>query len=144
MTLLNRKVLRVLDANANRCREGLRVVEDIARFMKGKPREAAYAKRLRHRVTAGMLKLGPGVKTLLKERDAQNDSGRESRGLSERYRGNTGEILISNLHRVQESLRVLEEFGKLISLRSARIFKEARFKAYTLEKRMLSGRSDED
>jgi thiamine-phosphate pyrophosphorylase len=139
MRFLNKKVLRILDANANRCREGLRVVEDIARFIKLQPREAARAKRLRHLVTAGILALGPEGKALLETRDAQKDSGRRDRALSERKRRDLGDVLSCNLHRAQEAARVLEEFGKLFNPRGARIFKETRFGIYTLEKRMLAG-----
>jgi thiamine-phosphate pyrophosphorylase len=135
---LNKKILRILDANANRCREGLRVVEDIARFVVKKKRVAALAKRLRHRVTTGMAGLGVSPRDLLSQRDSETDSGRPSWGLTERGRRNLAEILACNLHRAQEAARVLEEFGKLLSPRAARMFKEARYGMYTLEKRMLA------
>jgi thiamine-phosphate pyrophosphorylase len=137
MSLSNKKIIRVLDANANRCREGLRVVEDMARFVLARSREAALAKHLRHQVTLGMKNLGLGRSALLAQRDAEADVGRASWSLSESRRRNLQDILACNLHRVQEAARVLEEFGKVVNPRAARIFKNARYEAYTLEKKLL-------
>ena len=136
----SRGILRILDANANRCREGLRVTEDVARFLLGRAQAAALAKRLRHRVTEGVRRLPVDQALLLLSRDAEADPGRSSFARAERDRGRMADILSSNLHRAQEASRVLEEFGKPFDPRCARVFKEVRYGIYTLEKRLTEAR----
>ena len=47
---MNGPVLRILDANSNRAREGLRVVEDYARFVLNSDEICGEIKDLRHRL----------------------------------------------------------------------------------------------
>jgi hypothetical protein len=73
------------------------------------------------------------VSVLLKERDSDADVGRlNSRG--ELKRSNFKDIFRANIQRVKESLRVLEEFGKLVEEDSALSFKRIRYKVYEIEK----------
>ncbi len=55
-----------------------------------------------------------------------------------RRRSGWKEISVANMERVKESLRVLEEFSKLIDGKIADQFKRLRFKAYNAEKRLVS------
>jgi hypothetical protein len=71
-------MLRAMDANANRLREGLRVAEDLARFVLEDPASARRLKALRHKATASMLQLGLG-RELLASRDSAGDLGRKRR-----------------------------------------------------------------
>jgi thiamine-phosphate pyrophosphorylase len=125
----------MLDANANRCREGLRVAEDAARFVLEDPASARLAKNLRHRVTRGMALLGQG-REFLASRDAEGDLGRRSFGRWERQRSGLASVVASNLHRAQEAARVLEEFGKLSSSQASLAFKRLRYGIYGLEKKL--------
>lgn len=138
LAVSQRRLLRVLDANLNRAREGLRVCEEIARLVLEDPGLTRRCQRMRHQVhRAGSLL---GGTELIAGRDADGDVGRpERRGPVRAHRG-LGDILTANLRRVQEALRVLEEFGRL-RLRSAaagRAFGTLRFRCYSLEKEFHS------
>lgn len=108
---------RIIDANLNRAREGLRVLEDLVRFGLDDAEPAAALRRLRHDV--GALADGMGM-ALLAARDSRRDVGRAAPS-------DSGDAATANFKRVQEALRVLEECGLR---RAARL----RFRAYDLEK----------
>ncbi len=121
--------LRTIDANFNRFKEGIRVVEDILRYELNSPL-AKELKNLRH------IKI-PNYLEVIKQRDAQNDILKPSTK-SEQTRKSLEDIIISNLKRAQESARVLEEVYKLDDIKTSEEFKNARYKLYTLEKEILS------
>ena len=100
--------LRLIDANLNRLREGIRVVEDIFRYIYNDKQTSSKLKQLRH------LSRIEKYDELLEARDITNDVLKKSIP-SEQNRENLQSILIANFKRVQESSRVLEEFTKLIS-----------------------------
>jgi thiamine-phosphate pyrophosphorylase len=129
---------RIIDANANRCREALRVVEDILRFRHEHAGLAAKLKRERHTVSGLCDKLLKRNLRGLRARNTQADPGRDSMSRGEATRRNWAEILISNFRRAEESLRVLEEVSKLLDIRLSRQFKRSRFRVYNLEKACLS------
>jgi thiamine-phosphate pyrophosphorylase len=54
---MNGPVLRILDANANRAREALRVIEDYARFALDDERVCGSLKQLRHDFARGHIEL---------------------------------------------------------------------------------------
>src|SRR6185312_3135846 len=103
------RLWRVLDANVNRAREGLRIVEDTARFVLDEPGAARACRAMRHGLDALVRK---HYKTLLAHRDVAQDSGRSNRSVP--YRGGIDELLCANLKRCQEALRVLEEYGRIL------------------------------
>jgi hypothetical protein len=123
---LNRNELRLIDANLNRLREGIRVVEDIFRYVYNDKQTAIKLKELRH-----LSRLDNYIE-LLETRDVRNDVLRSSIK-SEQNRTNLYSILIANFKRAQESSRVLEEFCKLISIESSENFKYIRYELYNLE-----------
>ena len=127
MTNLN---LRLLDANLNRLREGIRVVEDIFRYIYNDKQTSSKLKFLRH------ISRIDNYKQLLIERDIKNDVLKTSTK-SEQSREDLSSILIANFKRVQESSRVLEEFTKLISTKDSENFKYIRYELYDLEKEIL-------
>lgn len=118
--------LRLIDANLNRLREGVRVVEDIFRYIYNDKNTALKLKKLRHKARTS------NYTELLKTRDVQNDVLRASIK-SEQNRDNLNSILIANFKRAQESARVLEEFCKLISIEDSENFKYIRYELYILE-----------
>jgi len=133
---MNQKnIYRILDANLNRAREGIRVIEDIARLYFNDDKLSKKLKSLRHRITRIAQESFDSDKLLL-SRDSQGDVGAKGMGKSERKREDLKSIIQANLRRSCEGLRVLEEFGKLIREESAEKYKKLRFKLYSLEKQM--------
>lgn len=122
----NNSSLRLIDANLNRLREGIRVVEDIFRYVHNNKEVATKLKNLRH------LARTENYYELLETRDVKNDVLRESIK-SEQNRDNLNSILIANFKRAQESARVLEEFTKLTSIKDSENFKYIRYELYNLE-----------
>jgi thiamine-phosphate pyrophosphorylase len=135
---MNKKnIYRILDANLNRAREGIRVTEDVARLYFDDAALASKFKRLRHDLT-GVAKKSFDEKKLLSFRDSQGDVGADSMGILEKRRVDLNSVVQANLRRAQEATRVLEEFGKLTNPDSARAFKRIRFRLYALEQKMLT------
>lgn len=118
--------LRLIDANLNRLREGIRVVEDIFRYIYNDKITASKLKELRHQSRID------NYKDLLQSRDIKNDVLKKSTN-SEQNRKNLESILIANFKRAQESARVLEEFCKLVSSKDSENFKYIRYELYDLE-----------
>ncbi|MDD3055943.1 MAG: thiamine-phosphate pyrophosphorylase [Aliarcobacter sp.] len=118
--------LRLIDANLNRLREGIRVVEDVFRYIYNDKQTAIKLKELRH-----LSRLENYIE-LLETRDVKNDVLRTSIK-SEQNRSDLYSILIANFKRAQESSRVLEEFCKLISIEASENFKHIRYELYNLE-----------
>lgn len=129
-------IVRILDANANRCAEGLRVIEEIARFSMRDGALTAQLKEMRHEIRRTAESLSKGS---LESRDSVTDVGRESATRSELSRGSLENIARANFARAEEALRVLEEFGKCIDTGSARTFKSLRFELYSIEKDFFEG-----
>ncbi|MGX3011806.1 hypothetical protein ACWIUD_09675 [Helicobacter sp. 23-1044] len=100
---------RLIDANLNRLREGIRVVEDIARYILNDLSLASRLKTLRHRARIDNANL---LDSLLQNRDIKNDILKKSTQ-SEIMRDSLRDIAIANFKRAQESARVLEEIFKL-------------------------------
>lgn len=122
--------LRLLDANLNRLREGIRVVEDIYRYIFNDKETATTLKTLRHNSRISV------YNELLESRDIKNDVLKAST-ISEQNRKDLNSILIANFKRAQESSRVLEEFSKLIDSKTSENFKTIRYELYHLEKSIL-------
>ncbi len=134
-------VLRIIDANLNRALEGLRIIEEIARFILQDKHLTCRLKAIRHQVKEGIENLRIDGQELLIARDARGDVGISVYVKDEFRRSGLREILKVNFRRTEEALRVLEEFTKLLKPRSSLIFKKLRFKVYSLEKQMLTSRS---
>jgi len=128
----------IIDANINRAKEGLRVCEDIARFSLGSKKHSARLKSIRHSVGRYSAALGACYLSLLKSRDSAGDAGRRIKSRSEFSRGGLKDVLASNFKRAEESLRVLEEMGKLVNIKAAAGFKELRYRTYEAEKSVLA------
>ncbi|MDR3330726.1 MAG: hypothetical protein LBS47_00525 [Endomicrobium sp.] len=123
-----KSILRVIDANLNRCREGLRVVEDTLRFVLNDSKFYNKIRSIRHEVD---LILRNNYGDLIKERDSFDDSGRLIAEVSKKC---LQEILIANFKRAQESLRVLEEYSKIFISLISSDFKKQRYAVYIIEK----------
>jgi thiamine-phosphate pyrophosphorylase len=130
MNFSNGRKYRILDANFNRAREALRVIEDMARFINGDARVYGKIKRIRHKLSGLTRDIYP---RLLKHRDSETDVSARQK---ERGRKSIREILKANFIRAEEAIRVLEEFSKLISPEAGYRLKRLRFRVYGIEKEM--------
>ncbi len=104
--------LRTLDAAANRAREGLRVVEDFVRFSLDDSHLSRLLKELRHELTerlSDLDRLG-----LVAARDTQGDVGTSIKTQREQTRLLPSDVVVANCRRVEEALRTLGEFSKLL------------------------------
>lgn len=138
---------RIIDANLNRSREGLRVLEDYARFVRNDGTLSARLKHLRHDLVASEALLPQGLSNesssgelrsghLLMHRDAAHDVGTQLSTFAENVRTDMSDVVIANSRRVQESLRSLEEFAKLVSPQFAAAVKQIRYRSYTLQQEL--------
>ncbi len=128
---------RILDANLNRAREALRVMEDVARFSLSDAELAADLKTARQslRAIAEAAGLDPGV--LAACRDTPGDVGTTVTTEAERTRATIREIAIAAGKRAGEALRVIEECTKLnADSAAAALAKSFRYTVYDLEKRI--------
>jgi len=130
-------VLRILDASANRTSEGLRVLEDYARFVLDDPLLTQQIKSLRHTLAQALASLEHFH--LLSARETLHDVGTGLTEPSEAARQKPDDVLRANFHRVQEGLRSLEEWGKLTHAELAQTAKKLRYQIYTLERVFLIG-----
>lgn len=128
-------VRRILDANFNRASEALRVLEDYARLGLSDGELASDLKSLRHDLAAALRQFGP--LDLMLARDTVHDPGVGLTGRLEWARPDIQALLSANAQRLSQALRVLEETGKLVSPTAAATIKTMRYRAYTLEQRLL-------
>jgi len=124
------KLLRVVDANLNRLKEGIRVVEDIMRYGYNNKIFSSQLKELRHLAHIDF------QKQLLQNRDSINDVLKESIE-DELLRNDELSIISANFKRAEESARVLEEIFKLYSTERSELFKHIRYTLYDLEKTII-------
>jgi len=127
-------ILRLVDANANRALEGLRVCEEIVRFFLKSPGTFRQMRALRHAVAHAVRRLPVGPLELVRARQSDQDIGR--RAPSARL-GSLEHLLLVNCQRAKEALRVLEECARLIAPRQAPRFQRLRFRTYEVERVLL-------
>ena len=125
----SKRLYRLIDANLNRLREGIRVLEDIQRFIYDNHSLSKEFKTLRHTCRID------NYNRYLEKRNIVGDVLRETTG-SEAKRKDIESLQLSNMKRAQESARVLEEALKLIDADEAERFKQIRYRLYDIEKRM--------
>lgn len=121
------KIERLIDANLNRLKEGIRVIEDINRYIYDDKSLTSSLKQLRHKLQAAY------DQSRLQYRDIENDVQKESIS-SELSRNSINDLMIANFSRAQESARVLEESFKLLDHTLSELCKEVRYSLYALEK----------
>ncbi len=135
----NLGVLRALDANCNRAREGFRVAEDVARFVLDDSRLLARLKKLRHEVTLAEKSLFQSNEVRQSARNVGKDLGQGNKEKNEKVRSTPQELLKANLKRAQEALRSLEEFSKLLKHPASACFKKLRYECYKVEEAFGKG-----
>lgn len=126
---------RILDAGANRAREGLRVLEDYVRFALDDAYLTRLLKNARHELSAALRPLDTAG--MLAARDTNRDVGTSITTESEALRADALDVVKASFKRVQEAVRSLEEFAKVVSTSPDVSFGKLRYDLYTLEKAVL-------
>lgn len=124
-------IYRILDANLDRAREGLRIIEEWCRFGLNSAPMAGECKQMRQELAKWH------NQELRAARDTPGDPGTELTHPGEEQRSGIEQLLQANLCRVEEALRVLEEYGKLYNPDMGMAFKQMRYRVYTLESNLL-------
>jgi thiamine-phosphate pyrophosphorylase len=129
---LNR-LFRIIDANINRASEGLRVLEDVARFHYDNGNVSEKLKKMRHDIRKNIMSC---LAECLNERDSLNDVGISiSKELKIDDKASLVELITANFKRVQEALRVIEENLKVVGMyETSKLYEDFRFMSYLLEK----------
>jgi len=142
----------MIDANLNRSSEGLRVLEDVARFILNDAELCQQLRTLRHDLARETESVNIG---LLSQRDSEHDVGSPYRiplrekEINMKTTSLQGllDLVTANAKRVEESLRVVEELAKLPEISpvlNSASFEQARFALYNLERDLISRISRRD
>lgn len=132
-TMPDGRVLRLLDANANRAREALRVIEDYARFVLDDAALSGALKQLRHDLAAATQSFAAEA---IFHRDTPNDAGTGIKTTAELARADVTEVVIAAGKRLGEALRAMEEFLKITSPPVAAKIEKLRYAFYDIEHRL--------
>jgi len=129
---------RIIDASLNRAAEGLRFLEDAARFLLNDATLTEQLKAIRHEIVTGDW---PFHQQLIQSRDSQGDVGAALEVEGSKDKKSLSSAIVANSRRVQEALRTLEEVakieGEVLPLNSKKL-QQSRFAMYTIEKNLLS------
>jgi thiamine-phosphate pyrophosphorylase len=131
---ISSQTLRIIDANLNRIGEGLRLLEDLARFVLNDTNLTQQLKNMRHNLLTSDW---PFQRQLLQARNSTGDVGIDIEVPKEEKERRLPTTIVANARRVQEALRVMEELAKQVNLDPDK-FKQARFDVYELEQALLS------
>jgi thiamine-phosphate pyrophosphorylase len=129
---MERAVCRIIDANFNRGREAIRVVEDYCRFALNSVALSERAKQLRHELSAAIDKLDAGQ--LIASRDTPGDVGVGQKVKQQLQRTDLRDSFTAGCKRLTEALRTLTEATQAINPDVAETIEKLRYEAYTLEK----------
>ncbi len=127
---MTNKIERLIDANFNRLREALRLLEDIQRYIFDNSELSYQFKDLRHKLTP-LFNINR-----LQYRDIEGDVAKTS-SKDELKRASIEDLINANFSRALESARVLEEAFKLTNTKHSQIAKEIRYTLYALQKKVI-------
>ena len=130
---INGSVLRLLDANANRAREALRVLEDYARFVLDDKELSGGLKGIRHEFTSVLRAL---LGEAIAHRDTPGDVGVENKTDAELHRADISEVVTAAGKRLGEALRAIEEYLKTVNPVDAGRIERLRYSFYDIEQRL--------
>ncbi len=127
---------RLIDANANRAREGLRVLEDAARFLLDDANLCSALKSMRHDLRSALDSLPFDRGVLLAHRAVPEDQGTALSTPGEMQRETMTQVVAVAAGRTSEALRVLEETAKTLpgGDTAARAFEALRYCVYDAER----------
>ncbi|MBE9042826.1 thiamine phosphate synthase [Pleurocapsales cyanobacterium LEGE 10410] len=129
---MKQAIHRILDANLDRAREGLRIIEEWCRLGLNHQPLAEECKQIRQELAQWH-----GWE-LRQARDTPNDVGTDLSHPQEEVRESIEQLLQANLCRSQEALRVLEEYSKLYEPKMAVACKQLRYRVYTIESSLFN------
>jgi thiamine-phosphate pyrophosphorylase len=129
---MERSVYRIIDANFNRAREAIRVIEEFCRFALNSHLLTERAKQLRHELSAGISGLDSG--RLISSRDTPGDVGIGKTVPNQLRRSGLENSFTAGAKRLTEALRVLAETIQAMNPSIAETMERLRYTAYTLEK----------
>jgi thiamine-phosphate pyrophosphorylase len=119
-------------------------VEDYARFVLDDAHLTRLLKEARHELAealagtsepaAATQRPGDSAARLLAARDTVADVGTGIHTEAEGRRESVADVVVANFRRVQEAMRTLEEYGKLLSPETGAALGQLRYRLYTLEK----------
>ncbi len=112
-------------------REGLRVVEDTARFILENKAASAALRQMRHELDELVRK---HYATLLKHRAVESDPGRTN--ASKPHKTGIPALLAANFKRCEEAFRVLEEYGRVVSPAAVTKAQALRYQVYKWEQKL--------
>lgn len=130
---MNPTVLRLLDANANRAREALRVLEDYCRFVLNDAQASGSLKSLRHALADAT---GEYLPEAILQRDTPGDVGTTNKTEAEQNRKDLAHIVTAAGKRLGEALRSIEEFLKTVAPQDAARVEAMRYAFYDVEQRV--------
>lgn len=142
---------RIIDANANRAREAMRVLEDAARFLLGSRALSETLKTIRHELASTLDRMPGGEGVGLAHRDTPHDVGTSITAPAEYKRQGARDVVLAAGKRLTEALRSIEEYAKALpELAStapastdlspeafAKAVEQLRYRAYSVERRLL-------
>lgn len=133
-----RSEARIIDASLNRASEGLRVLEDIARFALDDVRLTEACKQARHDLAeaVGPLPLPPGL--TMSSRDTPGDVGTGVRTDREFARSDLRGVAGAACGRAAEAVRSIEEMAKCVGGDAGRL-ESLRYSIYELGRLVSSG-----
>jgi thiamine-phosphate pyrophosphorylase len=108
------------------------VVEEHCRFALGDRHLTERCKQLRHELTAVISQISAADRHAARE--TQADVGTAVTTPTESSRQSLAHIATANWQRVEQALRAIEEYGKLLAPNMARQVEALRYRAYTLAK----------
>ena len=129
---MKQAIYRILDANLDRAREGLRIIEEWCRLGLNDQPLAEECKQIRQELAQWH------TWELRQARDTPGDVGTDLSHPQEEVRDSVQQLLQANLCRAQEALRVLEEYSKLYEPKMAAACKQLRYRVYTIESSLFN------
>ena len=125
-------VYRILDANLDRSREAIRTIEEWCRFGLEDRELCDRCKQMRQELAQWHRE------DFRRARNTPDDPATDLSHANEAKRSNIQSVLHANMGRLQEALRVLEEYGKVIDVHMGEAMKQLRYQVYTLESQLLT------
>jgi thiamine-phosphate pyrophosphorylase len=129
---MNRAIYRIIDANYNRAREGLRVAEEFCRFALDNQQLSSRCKEIRHKLSASISKIDS--QRLIASRDTENDVGCDVKIAEPMKRQSLEDCVTAGLARTVEAIRAITESVSVFDVKIANEFEKIRYDCYTIEK----------
>lgn len=130
--VMERAAYRIIDANFNRAREAVRVMEEFCRFGLNSTALFDRAKKLRHVLSSTISQLD--TQLMIANRDTLGDVGAGKTLEEQLQRESLADCCTAACKRLTEALRALAEVIQTQSSSTAEKVENLRYAAYTLEK----------